>query len=192
MKLNLGCRNKPLPTYINLDIDPNNKLADLIDDALKLTTIKDESCELIEAIHMAEHLSHADFKKALTLWWNKLKPNGILRLSVPDTAKCAALLLLTNNPKLVKSMFLGSQLNEWDIHKSIHTKESITEDLYNAAGCGFVDVREWNYWDTFPHNFCDSYASAVWPPMRKKFKCDNGTIVDLGGVQLSINIEAVK
>lgn len=192
MKLNLGCRNKPLPTYVNLDIDPNNKLADLIDDALELKKIKDNSCDLIEAVHMAEHLSQKDFKKAITLWYNKLKEGGILRLSVPDSEKCAALLLLTKDQDLVKAMFMGSQLNEWDFHRSLHTKDSVIHALQYAGGIGFRDIREWNYWDTFPHNYCDSYAAAVWPPMRKKFKLDNGKLVDLGGIQLSLNIEATK
>lgn len=187
IKLNVGCRNKPLPTYVNIDIDPNNKLADLIDNGFELKTIMNESADLIEAVHMAEHLTMAEFRKALDVWYAKLKAGGMLRLSVPDATKCSALLNLTQDRDLVKSMFLGSQLNEYDFHKSMHTFESLQTDLSNA---GFINIRRWNYWEVFPHNYCDSYAGSVWPHMHKIHACDNGKIVDLGGISLSLNIEA--
>jgi hypothetical protein len=189
IKLNIGCRNKPLPTYINIDIDPNNQLADLIDNGFELKSIIDESCDLIEVVHMAEHLTYTEFKKALDIWWNKLKDGGILRLSVPDSIKCAGLLGLTGDRDIVKCMFLGSQLNAWDMHKTMHTKDSLIADLINS---GFKDIREWEWNKSFPHNYCDTYASAYFPAMRKQFILDNGKEVDLGGVCISLNIEATK
>lgn len=189
IKLNIGCRNKPLPTYVNIDIDPNNQLADLIDNGFELNTIKDNSCDLIEAVHMAEHLSLDEFKKALSVWCVKLKAGGTIRLSVPDALKCSSLFNLTQDRNLVKSMFMGSQLNEWDFHKSMHTYQSLSNDLDSA---GFTYIRPWNYWETFPHNYCDSYASSTWPHMQKIFKCDNGKTIDMGGICLSLNLEATK
>lgn len=188
IKLNIGCRNKPMPTYINIDIDPSNKLADIIDNGFELKTIFNESCDVIEAVHMAEHLTIDEFKKALDVWWIKLKPGGLLRLSVPDATKCAALLQLTD-VSMVKSMFMGSQLNEWDFHKSIFTKDSLTELLINAD---FKNITEWDWATVFPHNYCDSYASAYFPHMRKNFICDNGKRIDLGGILMSLNLEGTK
>lgn len=189
IKLNLGCRTKPLPTYINVDIDPNNEYADVIDNAFELKQFEDESCDLIESSHMYEHISYQESEKALKVWFQKLKRGGIVRLSVPDLSKNAALLLLTGNKNLVKNMLFGSQKDEWDFHKNGHTKESLTKDLESA---GFVNVREWLWQNTWPHNYVDSYSSCYFPPMRKHFILDNGKSVDLGGVLMSLNLEATK
>lgn len=190
IKLNLGCRTKPLPTYINVDIDPQNPYADVTDDALKLDKFADNSVDLIEAVHMFEHLSQLDSQDALKVWRRKLKVNGIVRLSVPDMEKCSALLLLTKNKNAVKSMFYGSQRgDQWDYHKSLHTKESLSQDL-KAAGFSFIE--EWDWRTTWPHNYIDTYASAYWPDMRKNFILDNGKSVDLGGTLMSLNLAAVK
>lgn len=190
-KVNIGCRNKPLPTFINIDINTNNTFADAYCDGLILDIFEDESLEEIHAVHMAEHLDNESFLKAIRNWHRKLVIGGKLILSVPDMEKASALLLLTKDKNIVKSLFYGSQNagDPWDYHKSLHTKDSISKELLEA---GFSSVKEWNYWDKFPYNYCDTYASAVYPHMLKKIKMDNGRIVDLGGIQLSINVEATK
>lgn len=189
LKLYLGCRNKPLPGYVNVDIDPKNELADVIDNAFTLDKFQDSSVDVIDSVHMYEHLSYEESKKALVTWYKKLKPGGLLRISVPDMAKCSALLLLTGDKKLVQSLFYGSQLDEWDFHRNLHTEESLTKDL---KANGFVNVQKWDWRTTFPHNYCDSYASAYFPSMRKNFILDNKKEVDLGGILLSLNLECNK
>lgn len=189
IKLNLGCRNKPLPTYINIDINPNNQYADIIDNAFELNKIEDNSCDLIEAVHMFEHLSYDESIRALKIWFNKLKKGGIVRLSVPDAEKHAALLLLTKDKNITKTGFCGSQKDSYDYHKNIHTKTSLTNDLIKS---GFSNIQEWDWRHTFPHNYCDSYASAYWPDMRKNFILDNGRNIDLGGICMSLNLEGTK
>jgi SAM-dependent methyltransferase len=190
IKVNLGCRTKPLPTYINVDIDPDNRYADRIDNAFTMETFEDNSIDLIEAVHMFEHLSYEESERALKVWREKLKMGGVLRLSVPDISKTAALLLLTDEKPLVKSMLYGSQRGDsWDYHKNGHTKTSLTKDMGRA---GFGKVREWEWQETWPHNYVDTFASAYWPPMRKKWKLDNGKYEDMQGVLMSLNLEATK
>lgn len=189
IKLNIGCRNKPLPTYVNVDIDPSNELADVIDNGFGLNNFKDDSVIEIASQHMNEHCSYVETKKVFQVWFNKLKKNGIVRISVPDMEKCSALLLLTKSKNLVRSMFYGSQKNEWDFHKNLFTKESLTKELQEA---GFSNVKEWEPHNTFPFSYVDTYADCYYPDFHKKFKKDNGEIVDFGGVCLSLNLEAVK
>ena len=190
IKLNLGCRTKPLPTYINVDIDPDNKYADIIDNAFELNNFADNTCDLIEATHMFEHLSYEESEKALKVWYRKLKAGGILRLSVPDMEKCSALLLLTGDKRTVSSMFYGSQRGDpWDFHKNLHTEKSLTKELHDS---GFKNVRQWDWRTTWPHNYVDTFASAYWPTMRKNFILDNGKSVDLGGILMSLNLECEK
>jgi predicted SAM-dependent methyltransferase len=189
VKLNLGCRTKPLPTYINVDIDPNNKFADVIDNAFELNSFKDDSIDLIESVHMFEHLSYEESDKALKVWFSKLKSGGTLRISVPDGTKASALLLLTGDKNLVKNLFCGSQRDSWDFHKNIHTLESLSKDLEKA---GFENIQQWDWRTTWPHNYIDTYASAYFPPMRKNFILDNGKSVDFGGILMSLNLECKK
>lgn len=191
IKVNIGCRNKPLPTFINVDINPNNLMADIIDDGMVLGKFEDESLDEIHAVHMAEHLDAESFEKALSNWYRKLKNGGFLVLSVPDMEKAAALLLLTKDKNIVKSLFYGSQNagDPWDYHRSLHTYFSLSQDLDKI---GFRHIEPWNYWEKFPYSFCDTYASAVYPHMLKKTKMDNSREIDLGGIQLSINIQAQK
>ena len=189
VKINIGCRNRPLPTYINVDIDPTNELADVVDDGLTLSTFKDGSADLIESVHMLEHLSLSGYKQALLVWFSKLKPGGVVRISVPDMEKFSALLLLTGDKSLVASGFYGSQLDEWDFHRSLHTRKGLSADLECS---GFTNIREWDWRTTFPHNYVDSFASAYFPHFRKNFIMDNGKGVDLGGVCMSLNLEATK
>jgi predicted SAM-dependent methyltransferase len=98
-----------LPTYINVDIDPSNQYADVIDNAFELNTFDNGSIDLIESVHMFEHLSYSETDKALEVWYKKLKKGGKLRISVPDASKASALLLLSGDKNLVKTMFMGSQ-----------------------------------------------------------------------------------
>ena len=189
IKVNLGCRTKPLPTYINVDIDPSNQYADRIDNAFELNTFDNESIDLIESVHMFEHLSYSETDKALEVWFNKLKKGGKLRISVPDASKTSALLLMTGDKNLVKSMFMGSQRDSWDFHKNIHTKDSLTKELLSAK---FSNVKEWDWRTTWPHNYIDTYASAYFPTMKKNFILDNGKSVDFGGVLMSLNLECDK
>lgn len=191
VKVNIGCRNKPLPTFINVDINPENLFADIIDDGMILDKFDDGSIDEIHAVHMAEHLDAESFEIALKNWYRKLKKNGLLVLSVPDMEKAASLLLLTRSKDIVKSLFYGSQNagDPWDYHRSLHTYASLASDLAKA---GFKFIEPWNYWDKFPYNYCDTYASAVYPHMLKKTRMDNGREIDLGGIQLSLNIQAQK
>lgn len=189
VKLNLGCRTKPLPTYINVDIDPQNPYADVVDNAFELNNFEDESCDLIESVHMFEHLSYDESQRALKVWGRKLKKGGLLRISVPDMEKMSALLLLTKDKGQVKRMICGGQKNEWDFHKNLHFESSLTQELQEN---GFINVRKWDWRTTWPHNYVDTFASCYFPHFRKNFIMDNGGSVDLGGVLLSLNIEANK
>lgn len=186
--LNLGCFNKKLPGFINIDIREEVN-PDIVDNCFTLNKIMDESCNLIYTCHMLEHLSYKESNQALRVWFKKLRPGGILRLAVPDLEKACALYLLTKNKNLIKSMFWGSQRHDFDFHKNGWDKQSLIDELKTI---GFIGFREWNWQETEPHNYCDDYSQSYWPPMHKQYKCSNGKEVDLGGVLLSLNLECKK
>ena len=97
MKLHVGCGEKIFPSWTNLDIDDLPGI-DIIDDARTLSKIPDESCEIIYACHIFEHLGRHEVENVLKVWNTKLVKNGILRLAVPDFEKaifCPPSLVLT-------------------------------------------------------------------------------------------------
>ena len=83
MKLHVGCGDVIISGWNNLDIE---KLpgVDIQDDIRTLEKIENNSCEIIYASHVLEHVGRNEFGDVLKIWNKKLKINGILRIAVPD------------------------------------------------------------------------------------------------------------
>lgn len=188
MKLNLGCYNKKLPGFVNVDIREECK-PDLVDNAFALNKVNDNSVDLIYCCHMLEHLSYQESSIALDTWFRKLKKGGTLRLAVPDLEKACSLYLLTGDKNRTRSMFWGSQKHNFDFHKNGWSKKELTQDLTEA---GFSNIREWHWQTTEPHNYCDDYSQSYYPDMAKEYLMSNGRVKDFGGVLLSLNMEGTK
>ena len=83
IKLNLGCGNRKLPGYVNIDID--HKLSpDMVADVRNLDRIDDGSAEEIIAIHLFEHFFYWEIPAILKGWHTKLKDGGKLIIECPD------------------------------------------------------------------------------------------------------------
>jgi hypothetical protein len=91
LKLNLGCGNKPLKGYVNVDKTIPSGYDDLdfiVDDVTVLSDIADESCSEIIAYHLLEHLPQHLVENTLFMWRRKLVTGGSLILELPDILKC--------------------------------------------------------------------------------------------------------
>ena len=113
LKLHLGCYNRYLPGYINVDVR-SDTAADLIDDFRYLTKFDDESVDAIYVCHALEHVSFKESIEVLQTWYRKMKPGGIVYISVPDIMASAKWLVKTGNLSAVRTMFWGSQTNAFD------------------------------------------------------------------------------
>src|SRR5579884_1995769 len=85
MKLHLGCGNKYIPGFYHVDILPMPHV-DHVGSAERLDFIRDNSVDLIYACHILEHYGRHETRNVLSEWHRVLKPEGILRLAVPDFA----------------------------------------------------------------------------------------------------------
>ncbi len=80
LRLNLGCSDRHLPGYINVDVFPP---ADLITDLNGAWPWDDNSVDEIVAHDIIEHLTHKIF--TMNQLWRVLKPGGVVRIKVPTT-----------------------------------------------------------------------------------------------------------
>ena len=186
MKLNLGCFDKKIHGFVNIDIRPEVN-PDLVDNAFELNTIRDKSVELIYCSHMFEHLNFEDARKALKRWNQVLLSGGTLRLAVPDMNAVFAHYFYWGDIKLLRSALWGSQRHDFDYHLSGWDFESLKAEL---ELCGFTDVYRWSPEFTDPHKYVDDYSQAYYPDGHKPMVMGNGKRIDLGGKLMSLNIEA--
>jgi len=182
IKLNLGCGDRKIHGFINIDAR-DNVGADEVCDVTRIHE-KFTNVDLIYACHVLEHFptqpsvfQPLTWKEVLISWRTALKKGGILRLSVPDIKAACEYYLLTNNFNAVRAFFYGGQKYDYDFHYHGWSFDTLKEDLHKA---GFSEVRRYD-WKETEHFYIDDYSQAYLPHMDKT----NGKL-------MSLNIEAIK
>lgn len=176
MKLHLGCGDKKLEGFVNIDIRKDVN-PDVIDDISQLKEFNNNSAELIYVCHVLEHFGRHEYLNVLKKWNSILKPEGTLRLSVPDIE---SVFLRYKEGVPLRSLigFLyGGQNYKENYHYIGFDFKTLKEDLESI---GFKNVRKWD-WGRVEHGHVDDYSQCYIPHMDKK----NGKL-------MSLNIEAEK
>lgn len=94
-RLNLGCGDKILPGYINVDVakSRNGNTPDLLCDLKDLSVIETNSIDEILSVHVIEHFWRWEVDAVLKEWLRILKPNGKMILECPNLiSACEAFL----------------------------------------------------------------------------------------------------
>lgn len=178
-KLHLGCGKIFIPGFIHVDMAPLPHV-DHVSDVRRLDFAEADSFDLIYASHVLEHFGRHEHLEVLREWRRVLKPGGVLRLSVPDFAACAALYYeqgLVDGLTGLVGLVSGGQRDLFDYHKMIFDRELLTKSLRVS---GFAEVRPWD-WRTTEHAAIDDYSQAYLPHLDK-----------LNGRHMSLNLEGVK
>ena len=83
IKINLGSGEHNKDGYINIDhrLEPNGQIQA---DAFSLDNFEDNSIDEIRAYALLEHASHLRTLDILKIWHRKLKPGGLLNISLPS------------------------------------------------------------------------------------------------------------
>jgi len=176
MKLNLGCGDRKIHGFINVDVRPECK-PDAVIDLHAVSTLYHGKAELVYACHVLEHFPRKDIQKILADWINCLKPGGTLRISVPDFDQIIKMYLIEKDLSKLYGYLYGGQKNKFDFHCTVFNFESIKEILEDL---GLVEVRRYD-WKLTEHAFVDDYSQAYLPHMDK-----------LNGTLMSLNVEATK
>lgn len=149
MKLNLGCGDKLLPGYINVDAATSRagKTPDLIADLRDLKKLKTAIADEILAIHVIEHFYYWEVVSLLEGWRRVLKPGGKLILECPNLL--FACQMIVQDPGLRSRSGKEGQMSMWPLygdpswrdplmcHKWGYTPQSLMDVLEQA---GFVEA----------------------------------------------------
>lgn len=178
MKLHLGCGRRFIDGFVHIDLS-NGKHVDIQADVRRLP-LPSGSAGLIYASHVLEHFGRHEYMDVLAEWFRVLSTNGVLRLSVPNFAACAALYYesgLSDRLSGLTGLLMGGQRDANDYHKMVFDEQSLKQDL---LATGFVAVRGWD-WRKTEHSMVDDYSQAYIPHMDKE-----------SGRLMSLNLEGVK
>lgn len=175
LKIHIGCGQRKIHGFLNIDIDPNNN-PDLVDDAW-LNSQKENSAHIIYACHILEHIPKSKCQLILYRWLDILAPNGSLYISVPNIRAAMARYLINKDLKEISGFLWGGQKTEWDFHYNGFDYDSLSNLLTYV---GFSKIAEYN-WKETEWFYIDDYSQAYLPHM------DKGT-----GKLMSLNMIAIK
>jgi hypothetical protein len=176
MKLHLGCGNKHIDGFINIDARKTDE-ADEIDDVKILKKYETDSVELIYASHILEHITRIEYTGVLSRWYNILSPDGILRIAVPDIEQVFKHYEQYKDLRILRGFLWGGQTYGFNYHYCGWDFATLKEDLEKI---GFKNVKRYD-WRTTEHSHIDDFSQCYLPHMDKE-----------NGMLMSLNIEATK
>jgi predicted SAM-dependent methyltransferase len=178
IKLHLGCGWRNFgPEWVHIDGGDYDHVDD--SDICNLS-YDDETVDLIYSSHVLEYFDRSAVVGVLSEWYRVLKPNGIIRIAVPDFYNLSKLYL---SGDIELSKILGplygkmKMSNKTIYHKTVYDFNDLSEIL---TECGFLHVKKYD-WRNTEHAEFDDHSQAYIPHMDK----DNGTLI-------SLNVEATK
>jgi len=186
MKLHLGCGDRRINGFINIDIQ-NSPAVDVVADIMDLP-YEENTVDVIYSCCMLEHFGRNNNLKFFrnTCWtdvinyWHKiLKPGGELYISVPDFKAVCEEYLTTGDISKIIGITIGGQKNEEDLHGMIFDYESLSSELSK----GFINIERYNWKDfyAFKQEGYDDFSASYIPHMDSK----NGRL-------MMLNIKGVK
>jgi predicted SAM-dependent methyltransferase len=175
IKLHLGCGERRIPNYINVDIR-ETATVDLVADITNLP-YDNNSVDLIYSCANIEHFGRREWIGVLEHWYALLKPGGVLRLSTADFSAVCNEYIKNKNISSLLGLVVGGQNNKYDWHGMVFDYELLEEELIKI---GFKSIKKYD-WKKTEHAHIDDYSSAYLPHMDK----ENGTL-------MMLNIEAIK
>ena len=151
MKLNLGCGDKILPGYVNVDVAPARagQQPDVICDLHELTPFEDETADEILAVHVVEHFWRWEVVDVLKEWIRVLKTGGPMILECPNLQSACQQFLRDPEafagpgPEGQRTMWVFYGDPRWRdplmVHRWGYTPRSLAQVMAQA---GLVNIRQ--------------------------------------------------
>lgn len=182
MKVNVGCGERKMHGFINID-SREEVSPDIVCDVAKVHEVI-SGADLVYASHILEHFPSNAFKPrcstwidALTSWYTALNRDGVLRVCVPDFEKVCEYYTNTSDIHSIRGFLYGGQRNQFDFHFHCWDFDSLASDLSEV---GFRSCKRYDWRET-EHYYVDDYSQAYLPHMDKS-----------NGLLMSLNVEARK
>jgi len=173
--VHIGCGEERVKRFINIDARALPHVHYVTED-LTLKQFPSSSINLIYACHVLEHISHQKLSAVVSDWYNHLKPQGILRLSVPDFDQIIAIYKDQRYSIVaIQPALMGGQEYAFNYHYAVFNHDNLRDILLKG---GFSAVRTWDP-STAPYYSFDDWAG-------RKLKIDNKEYT------ISLNLEAIK
>jgi SAM-dependent methyltransferase len=151
VKLNLGCGDKILAGYVNVDVAASRggKSPDVLCDLRDLDVFPSNHADEILSVHVIEHFWRWEVEDVLREWLRVLKPGGELVLECPNLQAACEAFLADPEGRSVEGgegrttmwVFYGDP--KWKdplmVHRWGYTPASLGRVM---ASVGFVDVRQ--------------------------------------------------
>ena len=172
--IHLGCGDVRDPGFINVDMLAAPHVH-YVHDVTDLSMFSDDFADLVYACHVLEHIGKSRLRQTIWEWRRVLKPNGILRLSVPDFDKILTIYESSGrNIEVINRPLMGEK-NEFNNHETVFNYSYLAGLLKDV---GFGEVKQWDPDEVEHHDFED-WSSGRLNVGTKSF-------------QVSLNVEAVK
>ena len=151
LRLNLGCGDKILPDYVNVDVAEASAglKPDVICDLHELTPFADNSADEILSVHVVEHFWRWEIVAVLREWTRVLKPGALLIIECPNLLSACRTFL--EDPDQYSRMDRSGQRTMWVFygdptwkdplmnHRWGYTPDSLKALLMEA---GLANVRQ--------------------------------------------------
>lgn len=184
LKLNLGCGNRKIYGFTNVDQNADLK-PDVVDDVWNLTKFSPKSVNLIYASHVLEHAPRGDVDRILRSWYDLLKPNGEIYVAVPNIEEGIKHYIYYGKLEELQCLFWGGQAYNGDYHLNGFDKRTLSLSLQKA---GFVNIDIYDPWQTSWH-YVDDHSKSSYPTCNVDFVHGKGHLLTR---LMSLNMKAIK
>ena len=151
MRLNLGCGDKILPGYVNVDVVSSRagKNPDVICDLHDLYPFPDDFADEILSVHVVEHFWRWEVRDVLREWIRVLKPGGRMIIECPNLLSACASFVedpaarSREGQEGQRTMWVFYGDPAWKDPLMVHRWGYVPESLKALlAEAGLVDVRQ--------------------------------------------------
>lgn len=151
IRLNLGCGDKIIEGYINVDVVPSRlgKAPDILSDLKDLSVFSDNYADEILAVHVIEHFWRWEVEDTLREWVRVLKPGGQIILECPNLVSACEEFLrdpekyAAAGPEGQRTMWVFYGDPAWKdpymIHRWGYTPSSLSQLMQKV---GLINVRQ--------------------------------------------------
>lgn len=152
IKLNIGCGNKILDGWVNIDSTFRKGVGLVLDLSIHKLPYPDNSVDFILAENILEHISRHKQEEFLSELVRTLKPGGRITLEMPHLQTIVERYIglrgeeLIIDAKEVASRLYGAQEDDFGCHRWIYQEEELLE-LLGKVGlhCNYIgEIRDFN------------------------------------------------